>query len=57
MTPIETINDDHEAETVKIVNIDILERHKQTKSLDFAHMNSDTLDTPTIDLNDNNYIE
>ena len=57
MTPIETINDDHEAEKAKIVNIDILERYKQTKSLDFAHMNSDTLDTPTIDLNDNNYIE
>ena len=57
MTPIETINDDHEDEAAKIVNIGMRDYHKQAKSLDFGHMNSDTLDTPTIDINDNNYIE
>ena len=59
MTPIETINDehDHDDETAKIVSIDILDYHKQTNSLDFASRNRESFDTPTIDLNDNNYTE
>ena len=53
MTPIETLNDDHDEHddgAVKIVDIDIFEHHKQTKSLDIAFDDNPTI----IEINDNN---